>query len=149
MYLNPLRFIACLASLALGGFCFLNVLINDIKDGITKMKSTKDLVKDKSRMYKALIDFISAHSDLKQLSSGSTLLNQFYFKTIQKQLDDYLHLLSFLRLISELSYLYETSFTAVFAGCTLMICMSMLTIQFELVECFQIEIHWLHHMKNV
>lgn len=122
-----MRYMACFLTLALGGYLNSIILAQDVTSNIKSFDADrKKMSKPRIRMIKKISDLINLHSAAKQFSRAAIILRN----------EANIHrAFSHFRIIGSFSRLYATTITALFAGSCIAICLAMLMIKVELVEC--------------
>lgn len=112
---------------ALGGIFFGHAVIKDLKNYLIEINETARLKEDHPHATEQLYDFVHTHTLAKQLS-------QWFICQIESSMKFFQ--LSFFRLLFSILDLVEYLAMVFFAWTSVIVCVSFLIIQVEIVECF-------------
>lgn len=133
LLLNPLRFLAIMMSLGFANYVFVveaTYYTIDELHSLNECAKAERSQKEQQHNYELFSKLICMHSGAKEFRKiFATQLHVCMDKTL-------ILFRIFLRLIRNISYLYETILTSVFAGSTAAMCIAMMMIHMEIVEYF-------------
>lgn len=129
-----LHYFTCFISIALGAYIITNLVGEFMKNDLKSFNKMAKHKKAKSDLFKSLSQFIPSNAEFKQLSCWRQNSQRNSLSVIEPNSKFIL----LFRFIEHFSEVYEITIMCMFMGCTISLCLTMLMVQIETVECFGI-----------